>query len=168
MSSSSPPCNGVRRVLLIFAMEEAVYLWDRGQTVWRVLYHKIEDKEWATPPLPLSHKYDTSSITRMMSTLHTPSWGGDTEYTPYSSSLQWSTQPTPHPPVHDEIHGIGTPLLPPHNWVCGLLLLFHLSHIKLVSMTSIRVPAIIVYCSHQYVVRYVFSLCAIRFARSKL
>eukprot|EP00957_Ditylum_brightwellii_P203822 15336386-Ditylum_brightwellii.AAC.1 len=71
MYSSSPPCDGVHSVLLIFAMDKVAYLQDRGQGVQHVLHCDIEDKEWATPPLllislqqsmyctpplPLSHK----------------------------------------------------------------------------------------------------------------
>ena len=63
--SSSPPCNGVRSILLILTMEETSYSQNRGQGgVWHVINGKEERRrgEWA---------YSSSSI------------------------LQWSTTPYP-------------------------------------------------------------------------
>ena len=55
---------------------------------------------------------------------------------------------------------------PPCNIVYRLILLFNLSYVNVGIRTFICVPTKDLYCSHQYLVRYVFSFCAIRFARS--
>ena len=64
------------------------------------------------------------------------------------------TRPTPRP--HDEIHGLSTPI-PPLQ-----LGMRHtpptLSHVNVGIMTSIRVPMKIIYCSQQYLVKYVVVL----------
>ena len=75
MYSSSPPCNGVHSILLIFAMEDVVYSGDRGQRVRHVLHSKIEDKEKVV-----------SFIVKMRSMIHTPLLGREEECAVYTSS----------------------------------------------------------------------------------
>ena len=89
MYSSSPPCNEIHMVLLIFAVEEAAYSQNRRQGVRRVLHHEIEEKNgllllssFPANPLAMEHMShsSSSSISQVGCILHRK----DDEYTVYS------------------------------------------------------------------------------------
>ena len=101
----------------------------------------------------------------MRSRSHTPLQGGEKGFTTWSLSLWSSTQPTHCTPRHNELRGLGTSLppsqlstrpTPPTQSVsqkCGSYY---------VQMCCKEIG----YLSRIYVLGYVFSLCAVRFARN--
>ena len=158
-------------------MEKAAYSQDRWQGVHHVLHCKIEDKEWATTPLLLfsSSPRDGACIALLLflylaSRLHSPLWRWGVHCILHREKDTRITSPTPHPRagvcglllvVTTKYEALAL-LFPPCNWVCSmwpayLLLLFNLSQIKLGSMTSTHVLMKVLYCSHKYIVRFVYT-----------